>query len=100
MIAHQQDQFYDSRCGEFRAIFDEFIAVASLSRRAMPSVRSGLSIFLLYVNEQGIHDLNDVTGPTITSFLKWGDETGRAAVWDAVWPVKSFFNWLIVTGQC
>jgi integrase/recombinase XerC len=98
-VRHAENQLYDERCGRFRGIFDEYIAFASLSQRSMATVRSGLSLFLFFVNQRDIEDLNAVEAPTVTAFLKWGQDTGRPAVWNAVWPVSAFMKWMIATGR-
>jgi integrase/recombinase XerC len=87
------------RCGIFRQVYEEYIAVASLKVRCIYAVRAGLSLFLQYLTEIGITNLDEVEPPTITSFLEWGQKTGRRSVWNAVFPVSAFFRWLYGTGR-
>ena len=87
------------RCGNFRPVYDEFIAYAREQVRYLKAVRSGVSLFLLFLTEKGIVTLDEVEATTISRFLEWGDETGRPAVWNAIWPVSALFRWLYNTGR-
>lgn len=88
-----------NRCGIFRPTYDEFIVFARQNVRYLKSVTSGLSLFLYYLTEIGIASLDEVEPATITAFLEWGERTKRPAVWNAIWPVSSFFRWLYRTGR-
>ena len=96
---HSRDVLIDLHCGVFRPVFEEYIDFASLSKRCMSVQRSGLALLLHFVNEQGITDLNDVVATTITKFLKWGEETAKPSVWNAIWVVSAFMEWMIATGR-
>jgi integrase/recombinase XerC len=87
------------RCGIFRPVFEEYIAVARLKVRCIKAVTAGLSLFFQYLTERGINKLDDVEPPTITGFLTWGEETSHLSVWNAIWPVKAFFSWMFNTGR-
>ena len=96
---HVQDQHLDSFCGGFRDLYQEYIDSASLSKRSMSTQRSGLALFFHFVNEHAITDLETVVPATITRFLKWGEETAKPSVWNAIWVISSFMDWMRGTGR-
>ena len=96
---HVQDQHLDSFCGGFRDLYQEYIDSASLSKRSMSTQRSGLALFFHFVNEHEITDIETVVPATITRFLKWGEETAKPSVWNAIWVISSFMDWMRGTGR-
>lgn len=94
-----REEFLDRTCGKFRPLLEEYVDVAKHRLRCMESVRAGLALLFLFMNERGINDIDDVKPPTITAFLRWGDSEGHPSVWNALWPISTFMKWLYTTGR-
>ncbi len=56
-------------------------------------------IFMLFLNEKGINDLELVGPKRITEFLSWADEVGYANAAHDISILKIFFHWAIRHGH-
>ena len=87
-------------CGPFREIVDEYLSgFATLHYRDLKTVRTGLAPFFLFLNQQAIDSLADVTPRTVTQYLSWGKKSGHRAAAHKISNVLVFFDWMIAGGR-
>jgi site-specific recombinase XerD len=94
-----RNKHLDESCGWFRVIVDEYLSgFASLHYRALKEVRNHLCPFFLFLCQQGIASLEDVTTKTITQFLIWAPQSGHRNAAHDISQVSVFFKWAIIRG--
>jgi len=86
-------------CGAFREVVEEYLeGFVTLHYRNKNQVRVALSRFFLFLTEQGISSLEDVTPKIITQFLTWAEESGRTAAKSTTY-ISVFFECMIAEGR-
>lgn len=93
------EKHLNAYCGEFREIVDEYLnGFARLHYHDVPTVRKGIYPFFLFLSEQGLKSLEDVTPKTVSSYLEWAEKSGRKSAAHHLSVVSTFFAWMIA--QC
>lgn len=86
--------------GAFRATIDEYFAgFVALHYRGIRTIRTRLLLFFLYLNEQGITSLEEITPKTVTHYLVWAERSNRRNGSRSMSSVSTFFKWAIVEGH-
>lgn len=98
---YRRAQYLTECCGIFRDLVVEYLnGFAALHYSTDQStVRSALGRFFIFINEQGIKSLEDVTPRTISEYLVWSERSGRHGAANKMFCIATFFNWQIAEGR-
>jgi site-specific recombinase XerD len=87
-------------CGTFKGIADDYLGgFAALHYRDPSHVRTTLSTFLLFLNEQRIRSLETVSPQIVTQFLTWARTSGHRGAVETISIISKFFQWMIAEGR-
>lgn len=96
-----RDEYWQSThlietCGVFLPIMKEYLeGFAAIHYRDVRTPRKTVPRFLLFLNEQGIQSLEDVTPRTISGFISWIAATNRKLSTSCISTISVFFKWAI-----
>jgi integrase/recombinase XerC len=96
---YRRNTHLNETCGVLRPIMDEYLqGFAAFHYRNVKFVRGSLPRFFLFLNEQGIQSLEDVTPRTISDFISWIAATGRKLSTSDISTISVFFKWATTIG--
>jgi integrase/recombinase XerC len=94
-----RNKYLADRCGVFREIVDEYLCgFASFRYRDLGHVRTVLGPLCLFLSEQKITSLEDVTPKIVSQFLTWAENYSRKAAQE-ISCISVFFQWMIAEGH-
>jgi site-specific recombinase XerD len=100
MSAHLIDKYLAEHCGSFRKVVDEYLnGFAAYHYRDPKSVRSSIARFFMFLNNQNIVSIDNVTPKTITEFVVWAKKPNRGLSTHTVSSISTFFKWMIAEGR-
>ena len=83
-------------CGTFLPLMKEYLeSFAAVHYRSLRTARKTIPRFLLFLNEQGVQSLEDVTPRTISGFISWIAATNRKLSTSCISTISVFFKWAI-----
>jgi integrase/recombinase XerC len=91
---YRRNTFLSETCGVFLPIMEEYLhGFAATRYRDMRTARKSLPRFFLFLNEQGIQSLEDVSPRTISGFISWIAGTDRKLSTSCMSTISVFFKW-------
>lgn len=98
--SHRGEYFRSKRlqetCGVFVPLMEEYLRGFAVTRyRDIRTASKSLPRFFLFLNEQGIQSIDDVTPRTISGFISWITATNRKLSTSCISTISVFFKWAI-----
>lgn len=92
--AHRTRLYLEETCGSFLGLVTEYLdELTTRGYKSVGTIRGALCPFALFLNEQGIADLGNVTPKTITNFLAWADAVDHKSAAHDISSLSGFFHW-------
>jgi integrase/recombinase XerC len=97
--AHQWETYLQS-AGAFRSLAIEYLeGYAKMHYANETTPRKALGPLFIFLNQEGVTSIEDVSTQVISDFLKWAEKTGRRSVKNTIAIVSTFFKWTIGIGH-
>lgn len=92
--AHRTRIYLEDLCGKFLPIMTEYLdGFARNHYKDLGTIRTSVCPFLLFLNERGIADLEEITPKTITEFMAWSDELDYKSASHNISVLSGFLKW-------
>lgn len=93
-------KYVEEMGGPFAELFEEYLeGFAKLHYSEQQTARRAIGPFFMFLQEEGITSIQQVTKKTITKYMAWARKAGRDQLNAVVSYISTFFQWAISEGR-
>ncbi|ADW67173.1 tyrosine-type recombinase/integrase [Granulicella tundricola] len=100
MGRHRTQIYLEDMCGSFLSVIKEYLdGFCRQHYKNQGTIRAAVCPFILFLNERGITDLENVTPKTVTEFISWATEVDYKSSPQHISVLNGFFKWALRHGH-